>query len=160
MCYYTLSHIWTFVTPWPPWRRWSPAEIAARWRYRPPIKNMRAHYNSQFCVNFHCVLLQEAQKRLWTCLNGAKHNLVHFKSLLVCLLIKSWSSSQHLHAGKKWRVIQSLPSHLVLISRPGQSQGCSTNTFLIHSLIHSVMVCENIFMAPPRPNGWRWGFQS
>ena len=45
---------------------------------------------------------------------GQKHNLVHFKSLLGCLLIKSWSSSQHLHAGKQWRVIPSLPSHLVI----------------------------------------------
>ena len=72
MCYSTLSHIWTFVTQWLPRRRRSPAEIAARWRYRPPIKNMTAHYNSQCCVSFFCCLLQEAQKRLWTCLNGAK----------------------------------------------------------------------------------------
>jgi hypothetical protein len=71
MCYSTSSHIWTFVTPWLPRRRRSPAEIAARWRYRPPIKNMTAYYNSQFCVSFHCCFLQEAQKRLWTCLNGA-----------------------------------------------------------------------------------------
>ena len=34
----------------PRWR--SPAEIAARWRYRPPIKNLTAHYNSPFCVSF------------------------------------------------------------------------------------------------------------
>ena len=45
---------------------------------------------------------------------GPKPNLVCFKSLLVCLLINSWSSSQHLHAGKKLRVITSLPSHLLL----------------------------------------------
>ena len=44
---------------------------------------------------------------------GPKHNLVHFKSLSGCLLIKSWSSSHHLYAGKTWRVIPSLPSHLV-----------------------------------------------
>ena len=31
---------------------------------------------------------------------GPKHNLVHFKSLFGCLLIKSWSSSQHLYARK------------------------------------------------------------
>ena len=31
---------------------------------------------------------------------GSKHNLVHFKSLLWCLLIKSWSSSLHLYDGK------------------------------------------------------------
>ena len=43
---------------------------------------------------------------------GLKHNLVYFKSLLGCLLIKSWSSSQHLNAGKRWRVIPSLPSNL------------------------------------------------
>ena len=45
---------------------------------------------------------------------GPKNNLVHFKSLLGCLFIKSWSSSQHLNAGKQWRIIPSLPSHLVL----------------------------------------------
>ena len=28
-------------------------EITARWRCRPLIKNMTAHYNSQFCVSFH-----------------------------------------------------------------------------------------------------------
>ena len=72
MCYSTSSHIWTFVTPWPPRRRRSPAEIAARGRYRPPIKSMTAHYNSQFCVSFYCCFLQEAQKRLWTCLNGTE----------------------------------------------------------------------------------------
>ena len=32
---------------------------------------------------------------------------------------------------------------------PGNARGCSTNTYVIHS----VMVCENIFMGPPRPNG-------
>ena len=34
---------------------------------------------------------------------GPKHNLVHFKSLSGCFLIKSWSSSQHLHAGKNMK---------------------------------------------------------
>ena len=46
MCYSTSSHIWTFVTPWPLRRRRFPAEIAARRRYRAPIKNMTAHNNS------------------------------------------------------------------------------------------------------------------
>ena len=32
---------------------------------------------------------------------GPKQNLVHFKSLLGYLPLKSWSSSQHLQAGKK-----------------------------------------------------------
>ena len=32
---------------------------------------------------------------------------------------------------------------------PGEARGCSTNT----SVIHSVMVCENISMAPPHPYG-------
>ena len=72
ICYSTSSHIWTFVTPCAPRRPRFPAEIAARWCYRPTIKNMTAHYNSQFCVSFHCCFLQEAQKHLWTCLNGAK----------------------------------------------------------------------------------------
>ena len=87
MCYSTLSHIWTFVTPWPP-RRWRfPAEIAARWRYRATIKNMTAHYDSQFCVSFHCCFLQEAQKRLWTCLNGAEKSFSSFK---ICIGVSSY----------------------------------------------------------------------
>ena len=34
------------------WRR-PLAAIAARWRCVPLIKNMTAHYNSQFCVSLH-----------------------------------------------------------------------------------------------------------
>ena len=34
---------------------------------------------------------------------GPKHNSVHFKTLLGCLLIKSWSSFQHLIAGKNMK---------------------------------------------------------
>ena len=87
MCYSTSSHIWTFVTPCPP-RRWRfPAEIAARWRYRPSIENMTAQYNSQFCVSFHCCFLQEAQKRLWTCLNGAEKL---FSSFQICIGMSSY----------------------------------------------------------------------
>ena len=44
---------------------------------------------------------------------GPKHNLVHFKSLLGWFLKKTRSSSQQLYAGKTWRVIPSLLSHLV-----------------------------------------------
>ena len=33
---------------------------------------------------------------------------------------------------------------------PEEVRGCSTNT----SVIHSVMVCENIFTVPPRPNAF------
>ena len=69
MCYSTSSHISTFVTPLPPRQRRFPAEITARWRYGPPIKNMTAHYNSQFCVSVHCYLIREAKKRL-TALSG------------------------------------------------------------------------------------------
>ena len=47
-----------------------------------------------------------------------------------------------------------------VFSRPGRSQVCSTNTSIIQSFSHSVMVCENIFTAQPRTNGWRWCFQS
>ena len=49
----------------------APAKIAARRRYRPPITNLTAHYNSQCCVRFHFCFYQEAQKRLQTCLNQA-----------------------------------------------------------------------------------------
>ena len=34
-------------------RQRPPLEIAARWRCVPLIKNMTAHYNSQFCASFH-----------------------------------------------------------------------------------------------------------
>ena len=110
MCYSTSSHILTFVTPWLPRRRRSPAEIAAGWRYRPPIKNMTAHYNS-FVSAFIVVCSRKPKNASGHVKMGSKHNLVHFKSLFGCLLIKS---SQHLHAQIKLRVIPSLPSHLVL----------------------------------------------
>ena len=45
-------------------RRRLPPKINARCNYRPPIKNMTAHYNSPFCVSFHFCFHQEAQKRL------------------------------------------------------------------------------------------------
>ena len=64
MCYSTSSHIWTFVTSWPP-RRWrSLTEIAAKWRYRPPIKNMTAHYNSQFFCQLALLFAPGSPKRL------------------------------------------------------------------------------------------------
>ena len=44
------------------------------------------------------------------------------------------------------------------LADPGEARGCSTNTSVVHSFIQSV--CENIFTAPPPPNGLRWGFQS
>ena len=34
-------------------RRQSPQKIAVKWRYKHPIKNLTAHYNSNFCVSFH-----------------------------------------------------------------------------------------------------------
>ena len=40
--------------------RLPPPEIAARWRCVPLIKNMTAHYNSQFCVSFHYCIDWEA----------------------------------------------------------------------------------------------------
>ena len=40
------------------WRR-LPAEIAARWRCRLPIKNLTPYYSRQFCVSFHCWMDQE-----------------------------------------------------------------------------------------------------
>ena len=49
---------------------------------------------------------------------------------------------------------------LILFSTPRRSRGCSTKTSMIHYLIKSAMICENISMAPPRPNGCRWCFQS
>ena len=39
----------------------APPKIATRWRYRLPINNLTAHYNSQFCVSFHFGFAQEAQ---------------------------------------------------------------------------------------------------
>ena len=46
-----------------------------------------------------------------------------------------------------------------IFSRPGRSQG-PLYKHLCNSFIHSAMVFENIFTTPPRPNGWRWCFQS
>ena len=43
-----------------------------------------------------------------------------------------------------------------LLADPDEARGCSKNT----AVIQSVMVCENIFTTPPRPNGCKWDFQS
>ena len=43
-------------------------KVAARWRYRLPIKNVTAHYNSQFCDSINFVLFRKpenASKRVW-----------------------------------------------------------------------------------------------
>ena len=37
-----------------------PPKITARWRHRLPIKNLTAHYDSQFCVSFYFCFAQEA----------------------------------------------------------------------------------------------------
>ena len=44
-----------------------------------------------------------------------KHNLVHFKSLLGCLIYRAGQVPNICMLEKKWRVIPSLPSHLVLL---------------------------------------------
>ena len=41
-----------------------PAKIAARLRCGVPIQNLRAHYNSQFCVSFHFCFHQESPRHL------------------------------------------------------------------------------------------------
>ena len=53
-------------------RRQSPQKITARWRYRLPIKNLTAHYNSQLCVSFHFCFLPGSPK---TPLDMSKCNL-------------------------------------------------------------------------------------
>ena len=45
---------------------------------------------------------------------GPKNNFVDFKSLLYCLLVKTWSSSQHWLKVTDVMVIWSLPSYLVM----------------------------------------------
>ena len=40
------------------------AKIAARWCCGVPIKYLRTHYNSQFCVSFHFRFLQKSPRRL------------------------------------------------------------------------------------------------
>ena len=41
-----------------------PAKIAARWRYGPPMTNLKVHYNSQFFLIFHFCIDQEDRRRL------------------------------------------------------------------------------------------------
>ena len=68
-----------FLQPWPPWMRAAaaprqvdrklaskspPAEIAARWRCRFPIQNLRPHLDIQFCVSFHFCIDKEVLIRL------------------------------------------------------------------------------------------------
>ena len=50
-------------------------------------------------------------------LMGPKHNFVQFKLLRCCLYIKSWSNSHHMHAGKRCKLIPSLPSPLDIFFR-------------------------------------------
>ena len=100
MCYSTLSHIWTFDTPWPPWRRRSP--------WKSPLdcatdllSKIWQHITTVSFVSVFIVVCSRKPKnasgRVWM---GPKQKLVHFKSLFGCLPINSWSSSPHLYAGK------------------------------------------------------------
>ena len=67
---------------------------------------------------------------------------------------------QHAHACNAGQLLGPLDGfgqdlntvHTLYLGDPGKARGCSTNTSVIHSLINSVMVCENIFTAPPGPN--------
>ena len=52
---------------------WPPAEMAARWPCGLLIKNLRTHYNCQFCVSFHCSLFLSGPPQ--TPLNGSKWSL-------------------------------------------------------------------------------------
>ena len=45
--------------------------------------------------------------------------------------------------------LSKLRTTIPILADPGEARGCSTNT----SVIQSIMVCENIFTAPPRPGG-------
>ena len=58
------------------------AEIAARWRYRLPIKNLTSHYESPFCVSFTFSIDQEACRRLY----WAKKILSSLLTFMVILL--------------------------------------------------------------------------
>ena len=55
--------------------------------------------------------------------------------------------------------LQSWP--FLIINRPGVAEAVlQTALSLTDWLIHSVMICENIFTAPPCPNGCKWCLQS
>ena len=70
----------------------------------------------------------------------------------------------HLHTPKPYNCLKSLKNQgksgkksFPFISRPGQSKGLLFN-HLHHWLIHYshwLILCENIFTGPPRPNDWR-----
>ena len=66
---------------------WTP-KIDARRRYGPPIKDMRAHFDSQFFVIFLFCVDSEDRRRL--------------NRLLWVIFIKSWSSYHHWIAGNRW----------------------------------------------------------
>ena len=58
-----------------------------------------------------------------------------------------------------WVLSKCLSLQNTILSRPGQSHELLFK-HLCNSLINSVMICENIFTMPPRPNGCIWCFQS
>ena len=99
MYYSALSHIWTFVTPWPPWRRRSPGEIAVRWGCRLPINNLALNYKSQ------SITMSE-----WGL------NIIRFNSNYYAdVFIEKASLVPSIYLLEKYvRVIPSLPSHLVI----------------------------------------------
>ena len=43
------------------------------------------------------------------------------------------------------------------LTDPNEARGWFT---LIHSVTHSVILCEKVFTSPPLSNGWRWCFYS
>ena len=72
--------------------------------------------------------------------------------------------ASHLPTPATWTHCRPLIIFLfVVFSRPRQSQGLLYNHlrhWLIHSLSHWLILCENIFTAPPCLNDWRWCFHS
>ena len=65
-------------------RRCLIAKIAARLRYRLPIKNLTPHYNSQFCDSL--VLIRKPADVYKKVYMGPKHNLVNVKHFWVVFL--------------------------------------------------------------------------
>ena len=137
-------------------RRRSPPKITARWRYRLPIKNLRAHYNG-FVSPFILVFARKPKNASRHVLMRPENNFVHFKHECLFLFIQSWSSSHQMNAEKGYNSNsnstkrQKLDRVAPVDNRPPNDKWCGRDGVTIASLssIHLVRTRPALEKTPP-----------